>query len=188
MECGKLEGVCRCQSEVLTTERIYLVDLKAVKNSGGVKAYDQEPEYEALLLDNQSQTAVELVAFEENAFEIKRGRYKKQCECALFPYGPDESSWLLFVEMKYAKNEYNIQRDDWHKKAVEQIRSTVNFLKSKGAIAESEKLNAIVSFPKISSFSSWLADYVRNELRDDGINARCTNKATIVDGKILILA
>lgn len=188
MECGKLEGVCRCQSEVLTTERIYLVDLKAVKNSGGVKAYDQEPEYEALLLDNQSQTAVELVAFEENAFEIRKGKYDKQCECALYPYDSNDASWLLFVEMKYTYNEFNIQRDDWHKRAVEQIRSTVNFLRSKGAIAEEEKLNAIISFPKISSFSSWLADYVRNELKADGINARCTNKATIVDDKVLILA
>lgn len=188
MECGKLEGVCKYQSEVLTTEKIYLVDLKSVINSGGIKVYDAEPEYEALLLDNQSQTAVELVAFEENAFEIKRGRYKKQCECALFPYGSDEISWLLFVEMKYAKNEYNIQRDDWHKKAVEQIRSTVDFLRSKGAIAEGENLNAIISFPKISTFSAWLADYVKNELKSNNITARCTNKATIVDGKVLILA
>ena len=188
MECGKLEGVCKCQSEVLTSEKIYLVDLKAVKNCEGIKAYEAEPEYEALLLDNQSQTAVELVAFEENAFEIRRGRYEKQCECALYPYGSDEASWLLFVEMKYTYNEFNIQRDGWHKKAVEQIRSTVNFLRAKGAIAKGEKLNAIISFPKISSFSSWLADYVRNELKADGINARCTNKATIVDSKILILA
>lgn len=188
MECGKLEGVCKYQSEVLTTEKIYLVDLKAVINSGGIKAYDEEPEYEALLLDNLSQTPIELVAFEENAFEIKRGRYAKQCECALYPYGSDEASWLLFVEMKYTYNEFNIQRDDWHKKAVEQIRSTVSFLRAKGAIAEGEKLNAIISFPKISSFSSWLADYVRNELKADGINARCTNKATIVDEKVLILA
>ena len=188
MECGKLEGVCRCKSEVLTTERIYLVDLKAVKNSGGVKAYNQEPEYEALILENQNHTVIELVAFDENAFEIRRGKYEKQCECALYPYGSDEVSWLLFVEMKYTYNESNIQRDDWHKKAVEQIRSTVNFLRSKGAIAEDEKLNAIISFPKISSFSSWLADYVRLELKSDGVNARCTNKATIVDDKVLILA
>lgn len=90
--------------------------------------------------------------------------------------------------MKYTYNEFNIQRDDWHKKAVAQIRSTVNFLRSKGTIAEEEKLNAVISFPKISSFSSWLADYVRTELKPDGINARCTNKATIVDDKVLILA
>lgn len=188
MELGKLEDVCRYQSEVLTTERIYLVDLKAVRNSGGIKAYDQEPEYEALLLANQSQTAVELVAFEENAFEIRKGKYDKQCECTLYPYASNDTSWLLFVEMKYTYNEFNIQRENWHKRAVDQIRSTVNFLRSKGAIAEEERLNAIISFPKISSFSAWLADYVRLELKSDGVNARCTNKATIVDDKVLILA
>lgn len=188
MECGKLEGVCKCQSEVLTSEKIYLVDLKAVKNCEGIKAYEAEPEYEALLLDNQSQTAVELVAFEENAFEIRRGRYEKQCECALYPYGSDEASWLLFIEMKYTQNEYNVQRDEWHKKAVDQIRSSVDFLKQKGVIEDDRKLNAIVSFPKLSSFSAWLTQYVSNELKKDNIIARCTNRATIVNDKILILA
>ena len=188
MECGKLEDVCKCQSEVLTTEKIYLVDHKAVIGSGGIKAYDAALEYEALLLDNLSQTAIELVAFEENAFEIRRGRYEKQCECVLYPYGLDSTSWLLFVEMKYTYNEFNIRRGEWHKKAVTQIRSTVKFLRFKGTSAQDEKLNAIISFPKISTFSSWLADYVRSELKADGINARCTNKATIVDDKVLILA
>ena len=100
----------------------------------------------------------------------------------------NEASWMLFIEMKYADNEYNVQREEWHKKAVKQIRSTMEFIKQKGVISEGKKLNAIVAFPKISTFSSWLTQYISNELKKDDIIARCTNKATIVDGKILILA
>ena len=188
MECRKIEDVCKCQSEVLASKKIYLVDHKAIDNSGCLKAYDEEPEFAALLLENPDQTLIDLVAFEDNAFEVKKGNPEKQCECTLYPVASDFSSWLLFVELKYAKNEFNIQREGWHKKAVEQIRSTVNFLRLRGAIVGGRKMNAIISFPLISAYSSWLADYVRNELKADGINARCTNKATIVDDKVLILA
>ena len=139
-------------------------------------------------MDNPNRLPVKLVAFEENAFRIRKGTFAKQCECIFHPDVMNEASWMLFIEMKYADNEYNVHREEWHAKAVDQIRSTVVFLKQKGVIAEGKKLNAIVAFPKISTFSSWLTQYISNELKKDDIIARCTNKATIVDGKILILA
>lgn len=188
MECGKIEDVCTCKSAIFDIENIYIVDLKGATGAGGVEVYDEEQEYESLLLSNPNHTSVRLVAFEENAFIVRRGYFEKQCECVVHPEVALESSWMLFIEMKYANNEYNIERDKWHKKAVEQIRSTVNFLKQKGAISPDKKLNAIVSFPKLSAFSSWLTQYIQNELEPDNIIARCTNKATIVDDKILILA
>lgn len=188
MECGKIEDVCLCRSEVLKSKKIYLVDRKGAAGIGGIEVYDTEPECQSVLLENPSEVSVELVAFDENAFKIKKGKFAKQCECVLYPDGSGCSSWMLFVEMKYADNEFNIRREEWHKKAVEQIRSTVGYLKDKGAIPSDKKLNAIISFPKISIFSSWLADYVRNELKPDNIIARCTNKATIIDAEVLILA
>lgn len=188
MECGKIEEVCLCKSEVLTVEQIYVVDLKGATGAGEIQAYDAEPRHESVLLNNVNQLPVKFVAFEENAFKIKKGKQAKQCECLFHPYVMPEDTWMLFIEMKYANNENNIQRDKWHEKAVEQIRSTVGFLKQKGVIAEGVKHNAIVAFPKISTFSAWLTQYISNELKKDNIIARCTNKATIVDGKILILA
>ena len=188
MKCRKIEDVCGCRSEYLTSEKIYLVDLKGATGAGLIKAYNVEPEYDNVLLENQSQKCIEFVAFEGNALKIKKGLFAKQCECALSPDPSESGSWLLFVEMKYANNEFNIHRDEWHKKAVNQIRSTADFLKSKGAVSDDKKLNAIIAFPKISSFSSWLTDYVRNELKPYNIIARCTNKATIVDDKVIVLA
>jgi hypothetical protein len=90
--------------------------------------------------------------------------------------------------MKYAENEHNVHRGLWHEKAVEQIRSTVGFLNQKGLLTADKKLKAIVSFPKLESRSAWLSRYISNNLKPDGIEARCTNKATIVNGEILILA
>lgn len=188
MECGKIEEVCLCKSEVLTVEQIYVVDLKGATGAGGIQAYDAEPEHKSIRLDNLNQLPVRLVAFEDNAFKIKKGTFAKQCECLFHPATLLEDSWLLFIEMKYSDNEYNVQRDEWHVKAVKQIRSTVEFLQHKGVTVEGKKLNAIVAFPKISTFSSWLTQYISNELKKDNIIARCTNKATIVDGRILILA
>lgn len=188
MECGKIEEVCLCKSEVLTVEQIYIVDLKGAAGTGGIQAYDAEPEHMSVRLDNPNRLPVKLVAFEENAFRIRKGIFAKQCECIFHPDVMNEASWMLFIEMKYADNEYNVHREEWHAKAVDQIRSTVVFFKQKGVIAEGKKLNAIVAFPKISTFSSWLTQYISNELKKDDIIARCTNKATIVDGKILILA
>lgn len=188
MECGKIEDVCTCKSAILQIEHIYIVDLKGATGAGGIEAYDEEQEYESLLLRNLDHIPVRLVAFEENAFKVRRCYYAKQCECVVYPEPSLENSWLLFVEMKYAKNENNIECEGWHKKAVEQIRSTVGFLKQNGTISSDKKLNAIVSFPKLSAFSSWLTQYIQNELEPDNIIARCTNAATIIDDQILILA
>lgn len=187
MACGKIEEVCKCQSKVLKIETIYVVDLKGATGQGGIEFFDSEPEYKSIRLNNPNLTAVESVAFEENAFQIKKGTFAKQCECMLYPEESEENSWILFIEMKYAENEHNVHRGLWHEKAVEQIRSTVGFLNQKGVLSDGKKLNAIVSFPKLDTFSSWLTQYISNALRQDGIIARCTNKATIVNGEILIL-
>lgn len=188
MECSKIEDVCVCQSHVIAFERIYVVDLKGATGEGGIEVYDSEPEYEVVFLENASEETIRFIAFDDNAFRIRRGTFAKQCECVLSPEAAIDGSWLLFIEMKYTQNEYNVQRDEWHKKAVDQIRSSVDFLKQKGVIEDDRKLNAIVSFPKLSSFSAWLTQYVSNELKKDNIIARCTNRATIVNDKILILA
>lgn len=187
-KCGMIEDVCRCQSSVLTIEKIYIVDLKGATGTGGVVYYNSEPEYKSFLLENEDRCPIRFIEFQENAFQIRRGRYEKQCECALYPETASENTWMLFIEMKYAGNEYNILLEDWHRKAVEQIRKTVNYLRSKGVLDDQKKLMAVVSFPKIDTFSSWLTEYIQNELESDEILARCTNKATIVDDRILILA
>ena len=188
MADSKIEDVCVCQYKVLKLETIYIVDFKGATGQGGIEFFDSAPEYNSVRLDNPNLTVVESVAFEENAFKIKKGTFAKQCECLLYPEESGDNSWVLLIEMKYADNEHNIQRESWHEKAVEQIRSTVGFLKQKGVLSDGKKLNAIVSFPKLDIFSSWLTQYISNELRQDGIKARCTNKATIVNGEILMLA
>ena len=188
MECGKIDEVCACKSTIFEIENIFIVDMKGATGAGGIEVYDAEQECESLLLRNPDHTPVRLVAFEENAFVVRRGYFAKQCECVVHPETALENSWMLFIEMKYAQNEYIVERDEWHKKAVEQIRSTVNFLKQKGAISFEKKLNAIVSFPKLSAFSSWLTQYIQNELEPDNIIARCTNTAMVIDNQILILA
>lgn len=174
-------------------EKLYVID-RTKSGKGGVEIHEQEPDLKGVAIANPTHIEVYFDKFPEQAFRIKSGKYKKQCEGTLFPCAAENEEWTLFIETKYAPDLEHAQKPqaNYIQKATEQIVSTVEYFREKQIINLDKQVSAIVSFPLVDdTFDSW-AFTAPGQSMDDiwnkyGIIIRCTNKATIFNEKLLLL-
>ncbi len=178
--------------ETLQGESLYVVDWKD-ENNGGISFTDHNPGRAAVRLVNRRRLPVCCDKFSENALPVKKGCFSRQCECVLFPAGEaeeDEDAWALFVETKYAKDEYKArdERNRYPEKMVAQIEATVAYFRDRGILKEDKMVYAIVSFPMLDNFNAWFDRNLLHEAwAEHRILVRATNQAEILDKRFLLL-
>lgn len=177
--------------QVLCGQNLYVVDWKDIDN-GGISFTDSFPDRAGVKLSNPTLLEVCCDKFDENALPSgKKGKYNPQCECVLFPEEYDDSCWVLFIEMKYAKDEYKASdpRNNYPNKMVSQIESTVKYFRDRNILPVNKIVYAIVSFPLIgNNYDSWFdRNRFHDLLVDQKIIIRATNQGRITDNKSLLL-
>lgn len=174
--------------QTLHSPKLYVVDWKD-DNSGGITFDDKNSERPAVVLHNSTELDVCCDKFEENALPIKKGQYCSQCECVLFPDKAKQDEWVLFVEMKYAKDDFKAQdpRNQYPQKMVDQIIKTVEYFRDKKILSSDKMVNAIVSFPILSNFNAWFDQNLIINALTNRIIVRATNRATIISATELQL-
>jgi len=149
---------------------IHIVDWKNFdKGKGrGIEVCDRKPEeIKSVCLFNENNVNVLVDAFGENALPLatKKEGYASQCECVATPVPHSSGNWFLCVETKYAGKvaAFDI-KNDYPKKMVSQIISTVDYFRNRGVIEKDKLVYAIISFPKlIHDFNSELFSWVDGE-------------------------
>lgn len=192
----KLCAVCKGHQKHtsrLSSERLYIID-RTKSQMGEVEIHEQEPNLKGVEIGNPSKLEVYFDGFPKNAFKIKTGQYKRQCEGVLFPSQAETEEWLLFIETKYAPDIEHAQKLEakYIEIATEQIQSVVSHFREKQIIASDKYVHAVISFPLIDdTFDSWAfassGQSIDDILREHRIIIRCTNKATILNAKLLLL-
>lgn len=174
---------------------IHIVDWKDFDKARGIELFNvAQDEISSVCLFNENNVKVTFDKFQENALPISVGKQSEQCECIAFPSVSDGKIWVLAIETKYANNEeaaFRIKDDqNYPKKMVSQIVSTVDYLRGKGIIAEEQHVFAIISFPElVSDFNSTLFSYVDGEwsianlLVNKKIRIKGCNSAKITSAK-----
>lgn len=173
----------------LQGETLYIVDWKD-ENNGGISFADYDMGRNAVVLSNPQNLVICCDKFPENALPIKKGNFSKQCECAVFPEYEENDNWVLFVEMKYAKDIFKARdpRNNYPEKMVLQIEKTVEYFRIKGILPDEKVVYAIASFPFLESFNAW---FDQNLLLDAFVNhhiiLRATNSAKVISKNVLAL-
>ena len=169
--------------------KIYIVDYTNFK-TGSVELFEIEPEHiKYVLLENKNEITVCFDGFEQNALEISKGYYSRQCECVVFPTACSENDWVLFIETKYTNDVVSAFREehDYPNCMISQIVDTVNFFRDKGILESWRRATAIVSFPNlVEAFNSTFFTGAISELdilKEHNILIRATNSANIISAK-----
>ena len=177
--------------ETLQGEVLYVADWKD-ENNGGISFTDYEVERAAVRLLNPNMLSVCCDKFPENALPIKKGCFSQQCECVLFPN--EEAfvvdNWVLFIEMKYAKDETRArdERNNYPQKMVSQIEATVEYFRNKGILEENKVVYAIVSFPMLDNYNAWFdQNLIHEALAKHQIIVRATNQTKILNKQVILL-
>ncbi len=170
---------------------LFVVDWKD-ENNGGITFTDYDAGRAGVKLFNPNQLFIVCDKFSENALPIKKGDYSSQCECVLFP--KEESAaddhWVLFIELKYAKNDSNARskQNMYPDKMVQQIKETVKYFRDKQILKTDKIVYAIVSFPFLNDYNAWFdQNLLSDAFANDRIIMRATNLAEIISRQILNL-
>lgn len=176
-----------------SSKELFVVDYKSI-NKGPVVILNIKPLEPHVFLNNGNSIPVFFDGFPDNAFIISPGNHCKQCECLIFPQSCNLTDWILVIETKYTHNiEIAFkQNTDYPNCMIDQIISTVSFLRNQGVILKDKTVNAIVSFPTlIDDFSAFFFTRTILSIEDilitHKIKIRATNSAIIKnDRKIQI--
>lgn len=174
--------------QTLRAPELYVVDWKD-ENNGGITFDSNNLGRPAVRLHNPTELEVCCDKFEENALPVKKGQYSSQCECVLFPDAAKQDAWVLFIEMKYAKDDFKAQdpRNNYPQKMVSQIIKTVEYFRNQQILPEEKMVSAIVSFPFLSHFNAWFDQNLIFQALTNRIIVRATNQATIISATELLL-
>lgn len=177
--------------DTLNGRELYVVDWKD-ENNGGISFTDYHPGRAAVVLSNPALFSVCCDKFPENALPIKKGCFSRQCECALFPIEDDclGDNWVLFIETKYAKDEFKARdsRNHYPETMVAQIEKTVHYFREKKILKPDKMVYAIVSFPMLEHVNAWFdQNLIYDALVEHKIIVRATNHAEILNKQVLRL-
>lgn len=128
---------------------------------------------------------VSTVIYDKYSFVNECGESQTQCECVAFPSQADETSWIMFLELKYCKYQNAIK--NLHK-AKKQVDETYKYYKSRGIVKDKHLAYLLVSLPKqnntpFESFITTPAELI--ELRRKNIIFKGVNEARIKDKHLL---
>jgi len=135
---------------------------------------------EFFCLHNSSPIKIDAVIFDNCSFVDEDGKTQTQCECVTFPSVATNSSWILFLELKYCERKNAVNNLP---KAKDQLLATYSYYKSKGIITKKNISYLIAGFPKLIKVpfrNSTLTPALLTDLkRNENIILSIANEATI---------
>lgn len=143
---------------------------------------------EPFCLHNPLPIKIDSVIFANDSFLDEEGRTQTQCECVTFPSNATDSSWILFLELKYCKRKNAVNNLP---KAIDQLRTTHSYYKNKGIVTIKNTSYLIAAFPKLISVpfrnSTLTPPLLANLKRNENIVLSIANEATIASSEILLV-
>ncbi|WP_321517314.1 hypothetical protein [uncultured Bacteroides sp.] len=141
---------------------------------------------ESFCLHNPLSIEIDAVIFNNESFIDERGKTQTQCECVTFPSTATDSSWILFLELKYCERKNAVNNLP---KAMNQLRATHSYYKSNGIITKKNTSYLIAAFPKLIKVpfrnSTLTPPLLSNLKRNENIVLSIANEATITSSEIL---
>lgn len=135
---------------------------------------------EFFCLHNPSPIKIDSVIFDNYSFVDEDGKTQTQCECVTFPSVATNSSWILFLELKYCERKNAVNNLP---KAKDQLLATYSYYKSKGIITKKNTSYLIAGFPKLINVpfrNSTLTPALLTDLKtNENIILKIANEATI---------
>ena len=135
---------------------------------------------ELFCFHNPSPIEISSVIFDNFSFVDEDGKTQTQCECVTFPSVATNSSWILFLELKYCERKNAVNNLP---KAKDQLLATYSYYKSKGIITKKNTSYLIAGFPKLINIpfrNSTLTPALLTDLkRNENIILKIANEATI---------
>lgn len=125
------------------------------------------------------------VIYDKHSFVDENGLSQKQCECVAFPGQAEESSWIMFLELKYCAFKNAVKNLN---KAKKQVFATYKYYKNKGIIKNSQLAYLLVSLPKQTNtpFESFISTQEElTQWRNKNIIFRGVNTAKVKDQYLL---
>lgn len=130
---------------------VYIADYTEKTKTEHIKKYIeflaiQPNDINFFSLYNPNLIKIDGIKFNNASFLDPNGQAKTQCECTFFPESSTNSSWIMFLELKYScinrRNDLNI------KKALDQLCATYHYYKEVGIIPKNGNSYLIVSLPE----------------------------------------
>lgn len=164
---------------------IYIADYteqtKGEATKRSVEIHTELPaDIEFFCLHNPLPIKIDSVIFDNYSFVDEDGKTQTQCECVTFPSVATNSSWILFLELKYCERKNAVNNLP---KAKDQLLATYSYYKSKGIITKKNTSYLIAGFPKLINVpfrNSTLTPALLTDLkRNENIILKIANEATI---------
>lgn len=137
---------------------------------------------EFFCLHNPLPIEINVVSLDRKSFVDEDGESQTQCECVTFPSDATDSSWVLFLELKYCKEEKKRKQRNLPK-AIDQLLATHSYYKNKEIITIKNASFLIAAFPTLTSVpfrnSTLTASYLQNLKKKENIILRVANEAII---------
>jgi hypothetical protein len=173
-----------------SSSEIHVVDYTDKTNSvRDIEFLDCKPsDIESLKLVNSDHLSISAAVFENRCIiDTKTNKELSHCECAVFPSENDDTTWVLFIEIKDCKPK-NIGQ--YFSKTKEQVIKTVAEFREKGLIARDKNVHALISFPnrnKVDYYNQLIQQGERQWfLHQHKIIIKGTNILTIKNNRVLI--
>ena len=135
---------------------------------------------ESFCLHNPLPIEINVVSLDRKSFVDEDGESQTQCECVTFPSVANNSSWILFLELKYCERKNAVNNLP---KAKDQLLATYSYYKSKGIITKKNTSYLIAAFPKLTSvpfnYFTLTPKYLLDLKTNENIILKIANEATI---------
>lgn len=136
---------------------------------------------ESFHLQNDPLLGIGTVIYDKHSFIDADGKSLSQCECVVFPSQAEESSWIMFLELKYCEFKNAVRNSN---KAIEQVLKTYRYYKDKGVVGDKHLAYLLFSLPKqdntpFKNFKLTQSELTR--LRRNNIIVKGVNMAKVKD-------
>jgi hypothetical protein len=172
-----------------TEKTIYVADYTTVDeekstNRGVVITSVCPTDIQPFELQNNCNLQVCGIKFGGKSFKRSDGSPRSQCECVIFPKSSSQTSWILFVELKYSENTRS--NVDNLRKAKSQLFKTQYYYRQEKIFARTNPCYLIASLPlqsePFANFSQPPADLLGLKEKHNVILRFC-NYAGIANNK-----
>ena len=128
---------------------LYVADYTNQTNHArGIEIFEENPpsDIEYLKIKNLLNIEIGYIDFDNSSFTFGNNIARSQCECVMIPNVSTETSWILFCELKYSRNNINNQNNI--KKAIKQLYRTRYYYYQKSVFENTNTSYLVVSLPK----------------------------------------
>ena len=161
-------------------KEFYVVDFTERTKSARSVEVLVTPEIDPLIVKNPTKLSITTSIFKPQSLVGKNNKEIKQCECVMYPTHNNDSTWIMFIEIKDCKPG---NAAEYYKEVKEKFEVNVGFFREKGIISEKKVVYAVASFPRKdkTNFHNHLIKATEwKKFRDDHkIMIKGTNQITV---------